>query len=112
VLIGGGGEKKTLRYTARHANIWHGFGDAETLTRKNRILDEWCATEGRDPAEIERSAGVDGSPEDLAEPLLAAGTSFVTVGLTGPSYDVAKVTDWVAWRDEHNRALGLTGATR
>src|SRR3954451_3323731 len=45
VLIGGGGEKKTLRYTARHADIWHGFGDPETLTRKNGILDERCRTE-------------------------------------------------------------------
>src|SRR6185312_11583089 len=47
VLVGGGGEKRTLRYAARHADIWHGFGDPETLTRKNRILDEWCRTEGR-----------------------------------------------------------------
>ena len=62
VLIGGGGEKKTLRYTARHADIWHGFGTPETIARKSGILDEWCATEGRDPADIERSTGVEGEP--------------------------------------------------
>ena len=104
VLIGGGGEKKTLRYTARHADIWHGFGDAETMARKNGILDEWCVTEGRDPAAIERSAGVDGSPDQQGDRLLSAGTTFFTIGLTGPRYDLAKVKDWVAWRDERNAA--------
>ena len=59
-------------------------------------------TEGRDPADIERSAGVDGSPDELAPALLDAGTTFYTVGLTGPRYDVDKVKDWVAFRDDHN----------
>jgi probable F420-dependent oxidoreductase len=102
MLIGGGGEQKTLRYTARHADIWHGFGGADTMRRKNRILDDWCVTEGRDPAAIERSCGVDGSPDELAAPLLAAGSSFFTIGLSGPSYDIGRVKDWVAFRDEHN----------
>jgi probable F420-dependent oxidoreductase len=104
VLIGGGGEQKTLRYTARHANIWHGFGGAETMQRKNRILDEWCATEGRDPAAIERSVGVEKSPDEVGEALLAAGSSFFTVGLNGPHYDLGRVKDWLAFRDERNAA--------
>jgi probable F420-dependent oxidoreductase len=105
VLVGGGGEKRTLRYTAQHADIWHGFGDAERLRRKNAILDDWCRTEGRDPAEIERSAGVSGSPAENGPALIEAGTTFFTVGLGGPRYDVAKVTDWVAFRDDHNKSL-------
>jgi probable F420-dependent oxidoreductase len=104
VLIGGGGEKKTLRYTAQHADIWHGFGGADTIAHKNAVLDQWCATEGRDPAAIERSAGVDGSPDELGDALLAAGTTFFTLGLNGPHYDLARVEDWVAWRDERNAA--------
>jgi probable F420-dependent oxidoreductase len=104
VLIGGGGEQKTLRYTARHADIWHGFGGADTMVRKNRILDEWCVAEGRDPAEIERSVGVEGAPDDVAEALLAAGSTFFTVGLNGPHYDLGKVKDWIAFRDERNAA--------
>jgi probable F420-dependent oxidoreductase len=102
VLIGGGGEKKTLRYTARHADIWHGFGDPDVLTGKHRILDEWCETEGRDPAAIERSGAADGSPDKFGAALLATGTTLITIGVSGPVYDLAQVSDWVAWRDEQN----------
>ena len=42
-----GGERKTLRLVAQHADIWHGFGDVETLRRKSGVLDDWCAREGR-----------------------------------------------------------------
>src|SRR5918994_832652 len=41
VLIGGGGERKTLRYTAQYAHIWHGWGDAETHPHKRKVLDPW-----------------------------------------------------------------------
>jgi probable F420-dependent oxidoreductase len=104
VLVGGGGERKTLRYTARHADIWHGFGAPESIRRKHRILDDWCAAEGRDPAAIERSVGVDVGPDDVADALLAAGSTFFTVGLNGPRYDLGKVRDWLALRDERNAA--------
>lgn len=105
VLIGGGGEQKTLRYTARHADIWHGFGGPETIARKNRILDDWCAKEGRDPAAIERSVGVSGSPDPRGDALIEAGATFFTVGAQGPRYDLAEVRDWLAFRDERNAAL-------
>src|SRR4051795_10122771 len=72
VLIGGGGEKKTLRLVAQHATIWHSFGDAETLTRKTGILRQHCADVGRDPAEIERSIGVQKPPEEVGDALLDA----------------------------------------
>ena len=67
VLIGGGGEKKTLRYVAEHADMWHYFVDKEAYLRKVAILDEHCAAVGRDPKEIEHSAGVEvrgGSVDD------------------------------------------------
>ncbi|NLT53867.1 MAG: LLM class F420-dependent oxidoreductase [Actinomycetales bacterium] len=104
LLVGGGGERKTLRYTARHADIWHGFGDPEALTRKHAILDEWCGVEGRDPAAIERSASVNDKGPEIGDALLAAGTTFLTVGITGPHYDLARVKEWLAWRDERNAA--------
>lgn len=108
ILVGGGGEKKTLRYAARHADIWHGFGDPDTLARKHTVLDEWCATEFRDPDEIERSASAaDKSPDEIGEALLRVGTRLVTLGISGPRYDLGLTREWVAWRDEVNRAAGL-----
>ena len=49
VLIGGGGERKTLRIVAEHADIWHGFGAPETIAHKHAVLDEWCAEAGPRP---------------------------------------------------------------
>lgn len=57
IMIGGGGEKKTLRTVARYADIWNVFGDAATLARKDGILREHCVDVGRDPARIERTVG-------------------------------------------------------
>jgi probable F420-dependent oxidoreductase len=67
VLIGGGGERKTLRIVAEQADIWHGFGRAEAIAHKHEVLDEWCRRVGRDPDEIERSAGVSPTPGRLPE---------------------------------------------
>ena len=67
VLIGGGGEKKTLRYTAEYADIWHGFGGADVIKHKNQVLDNHCSDIGRDPSEIERSAGAKASTPEMGE---------------------------------------------
>ena len=55
IMIGGGGEKKTLRLVAQYGDASNVFGSPEAIARKYRILDEHCAAVGRDPAEIERS---------------------------------------------------------
>ncbi len=55
-MIGGGGEKVTLRIAAQHADHWNVWGGPATLTHKGRILDEHCAKIGRDPKQILRSA--------------------------------------------------------
>lgn len=103
ILIGGGGEKKTLRIVAQHAHIWHSFGDADTLRHKNGVLDDWCARVGRDPREIERSAGVSRRDvEGSAEAAYAVGTRLFTLGIGGPDYDLAPVRDLIAWRDSRN----------
>ena len=102
ILIGGGGETKTLRYTARHASIWHSCGDVASLRHKAAVLDQWCATEGRDPAQVERSIGVSQAPGAVGAGLLAAGASLFTIALGGPKFDLGLTKDWLAWRDEQN----------
>ena len=56
LLIGGGGEKVTLKITAKYADEWNVWGTVDTLKAKMKILDQHCADIGRDPAEIKRSA--------------------------------------------------------
>jgi probable F420-dependent oxidoreductase len=102
VLIGGGGEKKTLKIVAKHADIWHSFSDAATLQRKLSILGEHCATVGRDINDIEISTELRGRSEADAAAMVDLGTTLFTVGITGPDYDLAAVRKWIAWRDAAN----------
>ncbi|HEX9044161.1 MAG TPA: LLM class flavin-dependent oxidoreductase [Candidatus Limnocylindrales bacterium] len=57
ILIGGGGERKTLRTVAKYADTWNVFGTPETVARKDGILREHCADVGRDPGAITRTVG-------------------------------------------------------
>ena len=56
LMIGGGGEKRTLRITAQYATEWNVWGTPEVLRHKNGVLDAHCRDLARDPAEIQRSA--------------------------------------------------------
>ena len=56
LMIGGGGEKRTLRIAAQYADEWNVWGDVDILKHKMNILDQHCEAVGRDPKEIERSA--------------------------------------------------------
>ena len=102
ILIGGGGEKKTLDYTSQHADVWH-FWWGEEWARKNAILDDWCAKNGRDPSEVKRSVGVDTDKVDdfdvLFGELAAAKVDEVTIGRGGPDYDLTLLTRFIEWRD-------------
>jgi alkanesulfonate monooxygenase SsuD/methylene tetrahydromethanopterin reductase-like flavin-dependent oxidoreductase (luciferase family) len=58
ILVGGGGEKRTLRIVANYADACNVGGGFENVRRKDEILRRHCAEVGRDPAEIERTAGM------------------------------------------------------
>lgn len=102
VLIGGGGERKTLRLVAEYADIWHSFTPAEEYPAKSAVLDRHCAEVGRDPDSIERSAAVekDGDLLDAAETLVNLGVTLLTVGCNGPDYDLSVAAQLCKWRDK------------
>ena len=58
LMIGGGGEKVTLKIVAKHANHWNVWGGPQVLARKGKILDEHCAAVKRDPKSITRSVNM------------------------------------------------------
>ena len=53
ILVGGSGEKRTLKLVARYADACNFFGDVASVRHKLGVLHEHCASEGRDPASIE-----------------------------------------------------------
>jgi len=90
-VIGGGGEKLTLRVTAEYADIWNfAGGPVETFTHKSAVLDEHCRAIGRDPASITRSVQVTVTPSDLpgvretARAYITAGARHVILNLRAP----------------------------
>jgi F420-dependent oxidoreductase-like protein len=58
LMIGGGGEKVTLRIAARFADEWNVWGDVDRLRQKMAVLDAHCENVGREPSAIARSAAV------------------------------------------------------
>ncbi|TXK17023.1 LLM class F420-dependent oxidoreductase [Homoserinibacter sp. GY 40078] len=102
VLIGGGGEKKTLRLVAQHADIWHSFPSPEVLQRKLGILGEHCDAVGRDISEIEISVENREGDEKIADELHELGATLFTVGISGPDYPDEALRRMLAWRDSVN----------
>jgi probable F420-dependent oxidoreductase len=109
IVLGGTGQRRTLRLVAEHAQGWHAmFPDhAGELEPAVAALDRHCAAVGRDPGEIERGVGVE--PDDLdrflaveADPLVELGFTQFTLGFNGPEWNVAAGRSWLEWRDARN----------
>jgi F420-dependent oxidoreductase-like protein len=78
ILVGGGGEKRTLRLAAQYADMTHWFvGSLDEFKHKCEVLDHHCEMVGRDPSTILRTVG---APVDLT---LDAATAGVTQGPRG-----------------------------
>lgn len=90
ILIGGSGEKVTLKLVAEFADGWNSFGPPENFAAKNAILDRWCAEVGRDPSTIERTVGINGHEVGDWPAYLDAGATHLIV-MTGTPYDLDPV---------------------
>jgi F420-dependent oxidoreductase-like protein len=89
LVLGGGGEKLTLRVVATHADMYNfGGGTPEEAQHKNAVLDEHCAAIGRDPGAIRRStqfylksADEVNTIRERVEAYMAVGIDHVAIGL-------------------------------
>ena len=91
IMIGGSGERKTLRLVAQYADACNIFGGPEEVAQKLDVLRRHCADVGRDPSEIEvtamyRDLPPDASVDDIvagAEQLAKIGVSTLVTGAVG-----------------------------
>lgn len=104
ILIGGEGEKVTLRLAAQYATMWHSFGDPDcdptTYAHKVHVLEEWCAKVGRNPAEIECVATPNSKQftASILDAYREAGATHIAVSKNTP-WDVEEIKWLVEWRD-------------
>ncbi len=97
IWIGAGGEKVMLPLVARLADVWHGFGAVDDLTRKSAIVDRAAEAAGRAPEEIGRSTNLSISePWDVvrrqADRVRAAGFSHLIA--SWPAEGLARVEEF------------------
>ena len=83
LMIGGGGERVTLRIAAKYAHEWNAFGTPEVMKHKSEVLDRHCAEVGRDPAMISRSVGLTLEPNERADvdAIKRAVSAYAAVGM-------------------------------
>jgi alkanesulfonate monooxygenase SsuD/methylene tetrahydromethanopterin reductase-like flavin-dependent oxidoreductase (luciferase family) len=81
ILIGGNGRTKTLRTTAKYADMWNGFGTPDEVRELDGVLRAHCTSVGRDESEVERTANL-----------------WISIRDT----EAAARDAWAAWM-EHNR---------
>ena len=64
IMIGGSGEKKTLRTVAKYADQWNAMGPLDLMAHKIEVLKRHCEDVGRDPSEIEFTLGIKATIRD------------------------------------------------
>lgn len=99
ILIGGGGERRTIPIAARHADIWHSFEPIDEFRRKNDLLKQLASEAGRDEAAIER--GMAWTDAATADAFVDEGVTLFTTEIhpDGNGYDFSELETMLAWRD-------------
>src|SRR6266446_6855585 len=102
ILLGGGGEKVTLRLVAQYATISNTFGDPPTVAHKMQALDNWCTKVGRNPNEIERSISLPRSVSlSQLEAYVQVGATHIIVEVDTPwTFDFLRTL--LRWRRERS----------
>jgi probable F420-dependent oxidoreductase len=101
ILIGGGGEKVTLRIAAQYADRWHTHGAPEGWAAKSAILDDWCAKVGRDPNSIARVSAARPEQFSVLDEYVKAGATELIYGWDHP-WKKDDLEFLLKWRDGVN----------
>jgi F420-dependent oxidoreductase-like protein len=80
IMIGGGGEKKTLRLVAQYADACNFFGGPDTVARKIDVLRRHCDAVGRDVREVEVTALLQADESWTPDDVVRAGEAYAAVG--------------------------------
>ena len=97
IMIGGGGERRTLRVVARHADMWNAMGTPETIERKIAVLREHCLAVGRDIADIELTVGAN---------IVIRGDRATAEAVYADQLRVNRATDQTNVTQPHQRWIG------
>jgi probable F420-dependent oxidoreductase len=84
LLIGGGGERVTLRLVAELADMSNTPGAPDVVRQKNRVIDEWCARVGRNPSQIERTCNIPVNAVERMHEWVEAGAQRLQIQLDHP----------------------------
>ncbi|ORJ58887.1 hypothetical protein B5M45_17255 [Mycobacterium simiae] len=100
ILIGGGGERRTIPAAARHAHIWHSFEPIEAFRRKNELLKRLATEAGRDETAIERA--IAWTDAKTADAFVDEGVTLFTTEIhpDDNGYDFSELETMLAWRNQ------------
>ena len=116
IMIGGSGERKTLRTVAKYADMWNAMGTPEFLAHKVEVLRRHCEEVGRDPAQIEFTVGCKPIIRDSAEEAQRVWREWMELNQTPMSEVEDDLTFWpgtpeqIAERLLEVRSLGFNTA--
>jgi probable F420-dependent oxidoreductase len=97
MLIAGGGEQVTLRLVAEYADMSNTPGAPDVVRAKIKVIDQWCARLGRNPAEIERTCNIPSTAVNRIHDFVEAGAQRLQIQLDHP-FDLKPVEEALTLR--------------
>ena len=102
IIIGGGGEKMTLKMVAEHATMWNYFGTPEQMAHKISVLKKWCDEIGRDHNEIEKTVLLpDPSLISKLDDYVNVGVTHFIIGL-GTPFEFGQAQQLLDWKNSRS----------
>lgn len=98
LMIGGSGQKVTLRLVAEYADAWNCFGPPDNVRHLSQVLDQWCEKVGRNPAEIERTVAIGTDDVEDIERYIDVGADHLIV-MTPDPFDLGPLQRLIDQRD-------------